>query len=262
MDNERNMPFLQHLEELRWRLVRAAIAILICTVVLFWQQKWIMDNIFLVMLDSNFITFRLMCEWFGVCTPSVSVELQSMNVAGQFSYALLTSILGGVVIASPYIFYQLWQFIKPGLKEKERNAMGGLIFYIALLFLIGILFGYFIITPLAIQFFGNYQISAKIQNIFTIDSYMGMMLSTIFYSGLLFLLPVISYLLTSLGVITSDFLRKYRKHAIIVVLILSAVITPPDVISQIITAIPITILYEVGIIASKKVEKRNKRNSN
>lgn len=258
MDNDKRMPFLQHLEELRWRLVRAAIAVLICTIVLFWQQKWIMDNIFLVMLDNNFITFRLMCEWFGVCSPSVTVEIQSMNVSGQFSYALLTSIMGGCVIASPYIFYQLWRFIKPGLKEKERNAMGGLIFYISLLFLLGIIFGYFIITPLAIQFFGNYHISDKIQNIFTIDSYMGMMISTIFYTGLFFLLPVISYLLTSLGIVSSDFLKKYRKHAIIIVLILSAVITPPDVVSQIIAAIPIVILYEIGIVASKRVEKRKK----
>ncbi|MCO5260697.1 MAG: twin-arginine translocase subunit TatC [Crocinitomicaceae bacterium] len=253
------MPFLQHLEELRWRLVRAAIAVLICTILLFWQQSWIMDNVFLIMLDTNFISFRLMCEWFGICTEPVSVEIQSMNVSGQFSYALLTSILGGVVIASPYIFYQLWLFIKPGLKENERKASSGLIFYVSLLFLLGILFGYFVITPLAIQFFGNYSMSDKIQNIFTIDSYMGMMLSTTFYTGLFFLLPIISYLLTSLGVITSDFLRKYRKHAIIVVLILSAVITPPDAISQIIVAIPITILYEIGVFASRRVEKRKNK---
>lgn len=259
MSEEKNMPFLQHLEELRWRLVRAAIAVLICSILLFWQQTWIMDNIFLVMLDNNFISFRLMCEWFGVCTESAPVIIQSMNVSGQFSYAMLTSILGGVVIASPFIFYQLWMFIKPGLKEKERKASSGLIFYISLLFILGILFGYFIITPLAIQFFGSYQISSDIQNNFTIDSYMGMILSTTFYTGLFFLLPVVSYLMTSLGVISSDFLKKYRKHAIIVVLILSAVITPPDVISQIIVAIPITILYEIGIFASKRVERRKNK---
>src|SRR5690606_24413624 len=184
------------------------------------------------------------------------VEMHSMNVSGQFSYALWTSILGGIVVASPFIFYQLWAFVKPALKDNEKNVMSGLVFYVSLLFILGILFGYFIVTPLTIQFFGSYQISKEIQNIFTIDSYMGMILSTIFYSGLFFLLPVVSFILTKIGLITSDFLRKYRKHALIGVLILAAVITPPDVITQIIVAIPIAILYEIGIITSKRVEKQ------
>lgn len=256
MSDEKNMSFLQHLEELRWRLVKCAIAIVLCASVIFYFQEWIMDNIFLKMLSEDFISFRLMCEWFGVCTAPTSVEMQSMNVSGQFSYALWTSILGGIVTASPFIFYQLWLFLKPALKTNEKSAMGGLVFYISLLFFIGILFGYFVVAPLTIQFFGNYKVSSKIQNIFTIDSYMGMILSTVFYTGLFFLLPIASYLFTKIGVISSDFLKKYRKHAFVGVLILAAVITPPDLISQVIVAIPIALLYEIGIYTSKRVEKK------
>jgi len=255
MDDEKNMSFLQHLEELRWRLVRCAIAIVIVGAVLFFYQQWIMDNVFLILLDDQFISFRLMCQWFDICTGPVLVEMQSMNVAGQFTYALWTSLLGGIVLASPVLFYQLWRFILPGLKVREREVMGGLVFYVSLLFLLGILFGYFVVTPMTIQFFGNYRISDQIQNIFTIDSYMGMILSTTFYTGLFFLLPVFSYLLAKLGLIDSKFLKKYRKHAIVGILILAAVITPPDLISQIIVAVPIAILYEFGIFVVKKVER-------
>lgn len=263
MSEEKNMSFLQHLEELRWRLVKSAIAIVTCAIVLFVYQEWIMDNIFLIMLDNNFISFKLLCHWFDVCTPPTPVEMQSMNVSGQFSYALWMSILGGIVVASPFIFYQLWAFIRPALKVTERSTMGGLVFYVSLLFLLGILFGYFVVTPMTIQFFGNYKISTQIQNIFTVDSYMGMILSTIFYTGLFFLLPIASYLLAKLGIITADFLRKYRKHALVGVLILAAVITPPDLISQVIVSIPIALLYEIGILTAARVEKkRNKENIN
>lgn len=260
MEEGKNMSFLQHLEELRWRLVKSSIAIVVCAGVLFYYQEWIMDNIFLKMLDADFISFRLLCDLLGICTEPAAVEMQSMNVSGQFSYALWTSILGGLVCASPFIFYQLWLFIKPALKENERNSMGGLVFYVSILFLLGILFGYFVVTPMTIQFFGNYRISTQIQNIFTIDSYMSMILSTVFYTGLFFLLPIGSYLLAKLGIITAEFLRKYRKHAIIGVLILSAVITPPDLISQIIVAIPIALLYEIGIITARRVEKKREKN--
>ncbi len=256
MGNEKNMSFLQHLEELRWRLVKCAIAIVICGTVIFLNQEWIMDHIFLALLDTQFFSYRILCEMFGVCIEKINVEMQSMNVAGQFSYAFMTSILGGIVVSSPFIFYQLWLFIKPALKENEYTTSRGLIFYVSFLFLLGILFGYFVIAPMTIQFFGNYQISKSIQNIFTIDSYMSLILSTIFYSGLFFLLPVFSYVFAKLGIITADILRKYRKHAIVGVLIISAVITPPDVISQIVVSIPIALLYEIGILSARRVDRK------
>jgi sec-independent protein translocase protein TatC len=259
MSEDKNMSFLQHLEELRWRLVRIAISIIIVSSVLFWYQEWIMNFFFISMKNTDFITFRLMCSWFNVCVGEIPVSFQSTSMSGQFSYALMMSIMGGIVLSFPFIFYQIWAFVKPGLKKNEKSIASGIVFYVSILFFIGILFGYFVVAPLAVQFFGSYQISSSIENKFTINSYLSMILSTVFYSGLLFLLPVVAYLFTKLGVITSAFLRKYRKHSIIGVLIISAAITPPDVISQIIVAIPIVLLYEISILVSWRVEKKMKK---
>lgn len=250
------MSFLEHLEELRWRLVRSAISIVIVASVLWWFQEWIMENLFFSMRNPDFITFRLICEHFGVCVDPVNVDFQSIELTGQFSYALMMSIMGGIVLSFPFIFYQIWSFVKPGLKQNESSVAKGIIFYVSFLFFLGILFGYFIVAPLCVQFFGNFQISEMVKNNFTLNSYMSTILSTVFYSGLLFLLPVVTYLFTKLGVITSDFLRKYRKHAIIGILVLSAIITPPDLISQVIVSIPIVLLYEIGILVSRRVEKK------
>ena len=258
MEEQGNMPFLNHLEELRWRLVRAAIAILIVGTVIWFYQETIINVVFLSMAKKEFITFRIMCQFFGVCITEIPIKFQSMTVSGQFSYALMMSFLGGIVVTFPYLFYQIWAFVKPGLKFKEKNLARGIVFYVSLLFFLGILFGYYIVAPLSIQFFGSYQMSSKIENIFTVNSYMSTILSTVFYCGLFFLLPVVTYLLTKIGLFDSAFLKKYRKHAIVIILILAAIITPPDVISQIIVSIPILILYEIGIIVSKRVEKQAK----
>ncbi len=259
MNEEKNMSFLDHLEELRWRLVRIAISILVIATVLFIYQEWIMNTFFIAMVNPNFISFRLMCEWFDVCIPKIPVGFQSTTMSGQFSYALMVSIMGGIVLSFPFIFYQIWSFVKPGLKQNERSMASGIVFYVSILFFLGILFGYFIVAPLTVQFFGSYQITDKIENKFTISSYMSTILSTVFWSGVLFLLPVVTYIFTKLGVITPEFLRKYRKHAIIVVLIIAAAITPPDLISQIIVSIPIMILYEIGIFAAVRVEKNRQK---
>jgi sec-independent protein translocase protein TatC len=258
MEDQGNMPFLNHLEELRWRLVRAAIAILIVGTAIWFYQETIINVVFLSMAKKEFITFRIMCQFFGVCITEIPIKFQSMTVSGQFSYALMMSFLGGIVLTFPYLFYQIWAFVKPGLKFKEKNLARGIVFYVSLLFFLGILFGYYIVAPLSIQFFGSYQMSSKIENIFTVNSYMSTILSTVFYCGLFFLLPVVTYLLTKIGLFDSAFLKKYRKHAIVIILILAAIITPPDVISQIIVSIPILILYEIGIVVSKRVEKQKK----
>lgn len=179
-----------------------------------------------------------------------------MTVSGQFNYAMMMSVIGGIIISSPYIFYQIWAFVKPGLKKNEISASKGLVFYVSLCFFSGIFFGYFVVAPLTIQFFGSFQISPEIENNFTIGSYVGTIISTVFYTGLLFLLPVASYILTKIGLIGPEFLMKYRKHAIVVILIISAIITPPDMLSQIIVSIPIIILYEIGIWVSKRITKK------
>ena len=259
MENSGNMSFLQHLEELRWRLVRCAIVIVLLAIVIWYFQEEIMVNLFLSMKDKDFVTFRLLCQYIGVCVEEIPVKMQSMTVSGQFTYALMMSFLGGLVISFPYVFYQIWSFIKPGLKQREKKMVNGLVFYVSLLFFLGILFGYFLVAPLSVQFFGSYQISNQIENNFTIGSYMSTIFSTVFYSGLFFLLPVVSYLLTKIGLINVSFLIKYRKHAIVAILILAAIITPPDIASQIIVSIPIIILYEIGILVSKRAERLAKK---
>ncbi len=249
------MSFIEHLEELRWRLVRSAIAVILIGIIIWIFQEWIMNNVFMSMKKKDFFSFRILCDYIGTCVDDIPVQLQSMTVSGQFGYALMMSFIGGLVIGFPFIFYQIWAFLKPGLKFKEKKMAKGIVFYVSFLFFLGILFGYFIVAPLSIQFFGSYQISNEIRNDFTISSYMSMILSTVFYTGLFFLLPVVTYLLTRIGVLNPEFLVNYRRHAIVGILILSAIITPPDIISQIIVSIPIFILYEVGIQISKRVVK-------
>ncbi len=258
MSDQKNMSFLQHLEELRWRIVRSAVVILVFAITLWIFQEWIMETLFLSMRDHDFISFRLICEYFGICVDEIPIDFQSTEVTGQFSYALMMSIMGGVVLAFPFIFYQIWRFVKPGLKTREESVAKGIVLYVSLLFFLGISFGYFIIAPLCVQFFGTFQMSDMIENKFTVSSYMSTILSTVFYSGILFLLPVVAYLFTKLGVLTPDFMRNYRKHAIVAILILSAIITPPDLISQVIVGVPIVLLYEIGILVSARVEKRIK----
>jgi sec-independent protein translocase protein TatC len=255
MSDNKQMSFLDHLEELRWRLMRSAIAVVIFAIVIWIYQKEIMENVFLIMVDPNFLTFRLLCEYLNVCIDKIPVNFQSMTLSGQFSYALMMSIMGGAVLAFPYIFYQLWSFVKPGLKFKERKMAKGIVFYVSILFFTGILFGYFVVAPLSVQFFGAFQITDKIRNDFTISSYMSTILSTVFYTGLFFLLPVVTYLLVKIGLFTPEFLVKYRKHAVVVILILAAVITPPDVISQVIVTIPIYLLFEISVLVAKRVAK-------
>lgn len=248
-----NMSFLDHLEELRWRLVRSSIAVLVVAVVIWIFKEWIMENLFLSMKESNFITYRWFCDYFGVCIDNIPINPQSTEMMGQFSYAINMSIMGGIVVASPYVFYQFWSFIKPGLKERELKMAKGTVFYTSILFFLGVLFGYFVIAPLTVQFFGTFQLSTQIENNFTVSSYMSIVLSTIFFTGLLFLIPVVIYFLAKLDVITPMFLKKYRRHAIVVILILAALITPPNLISQIIVAIPILILYEISIILATRI---------
>jgi len=256
-----NMSFLDHLEELRWRLVRSSIAILIVGSVIWIFKTWIIENLFLSMSKADFITFRWMCSLFDVCIDDIPIKMQSTEVMGQFSYAINLALMGGIVVAFPFIFHQFWSFIKPGLKQNELKVARGTVFFTTILFFLGILFGYFIIAPMTVQFFGTFQLSKEISNDFTISSYMSIVLSTIFFTGLLFLIPIVIYFLAKLDVITAAFLRKYRRHAIVAVLILAALITPPNLISQIIVAIPIMILYEISILIAVKISKERMKSA-
>ncbi len=258
------MPFLAHLEELRWRLVRSAIAVALGAVVMFIFTEDMVETLFMSMRYADFPTYSFFC-WLSetlqlddtLCANEINIDgLQSIGMADQFTTHILFALGGGVVLAFPFIAYQMWGFLKPALKEGERKNSIWIMVSTTLLFFLGILFGYFIIAPLTVQFFGNYKIQDDTLNVFTISSYMGMITKTTFLSGVFFELPVIIYILSRIGIMTPAFLRKYRRHAIVVVLVLSAIITPPDFISQVIVAIPIMLLYELSIVISARVQKR------
>lgn len=257
--DDQEMSFLDHLEELRWRIVKSVIAILVFAIAMWFFKEWVIQNLFIAMTKPNFISFRMMCEWFGLCSDEIPVNFQSTKVGAQFTYALLLSIVGGFIVAFPYVFNQLWGFVKPGLRENEKQVVKGITFYVTILFLLGVVFGYLVVAPLCIQFFGYFTMAPEFQNIWMIGSFMSLIISSVIFTGILFLLPVVIYILSKIGVVTPEFLKKYRKHAIVGVLILSAIITPPDFISQIIVSVPIIILYEVGIIISKRVERARNR---
>ena len=260
-EQEENMSFLGHLEELRWRLVKMVIAILIFAIVIFVFTEWITMNIFLNLAEPDFPIFNFFCEIFNICVDKINIKWQSVEMTGQFSTNLLMAIVGGVVVAFPWIFYQIWSFVKPGLKEKEVKSARGIVFFVSVLFFFGIAFGYFVIAPLTVQFFGNWTMAYQIKNQITINSYLKTIVSTVFFTGVLFLLPVVIQIFSKLGIITSSWLKKYRKHSFVVVLILAAIITPPDLITQIIVAIPIMLLYELGIRIAKRIEKKRYKDS-
>jgi sec-independent protein translocase protein TatC len=262
-----DMSFLDHLEDLRWHLVRICIAIVLCGTVAFLFKSFIFDVIILGPKEMSFPTYRWLCsmtQLIGIedssfCGESFPFEIQSRTLAGQFSAHLWTSIYAGVIVAFPYILYQLWAFISPGMHSNERKHASGFIIISSLLFFIGILFGYYIVTPLSINFLGTYTVSQQVHNDFDLSSYIGLVRATVIASGIIFELPIIIYFLTKIGLVTPEFLKKYRKYALVIVLILSAIITPPDIASQVIVAIPILILYQVSIFISKIVIKNQKR---
>lgn len=270
-DSEKEMTFLDHLEELRWHIIRAAVAVLLVSVVAFvWKD--IVFNILFAPKRGDFVTYRMFCSvghFFGFesdfCNSELPFTIQSRTMAGQFSAHIWTSIWTGIVVSFPYLLYELWKFISPGLYENERRLAKGFILIASLLFFLGVLFGYYLITPLSVNFLGSYSVSPEVVNQIDIDSYISVVRSSVLSCGIVFELPIIIYFLTRLGIVTPHFMRKYRKHAVIVVLIIAAIITPPDVASQIIVAIPIMILYEVSIFISayvyKKEQKKLKLNS-
>ena len=261
------MSFLGHLEELRWRLFRAVIAVLVFAIVLFVFTEWVITNVYISMSETNFATYQFFCYLSqnlgfddALCANQIKLDLQSIKMMGQFTTNMYFSLIGGVILAFPYIFSQIWGFVKPGLKSGEKNVSRGVIFFSTLLFFIGVMFGYFLVSPLCVQFFGNYSMSESIQNNITINSYISIITTTTFFTGLFFQLPIVVYLLTKLGVLSPELVKKVRKHALVAILIMSAIITPPDIISQILVSIPILGLYEASILVSKRVIKnKNKR---
>lgn len=260
------MTFLEHLEELRWTLVRSAIAIAVGMVGCFIAKDFLFDSIILAPKDSSFITYRGLC-WLGhrlgmgdvMCVSDMVFTLQNISMSGQFFTHLMVSFVGGLIIAFPYVLWELWRFISPGLHTNERGSVGGLVFFASILFLLGVGFGYFLLAPLSIQFFGSYQVSAAVENTVALDSYIAMVTSVTLWTGVIFELPLVILFLTRAGIVTPAFLRTYRKHAFVVILILAAILTPPDVVSQLIVSVPLMALYEFGILIAGRTLRRMER---
>ena len=253
-----NMSFLEHLEELRWHILRSMFAIVIVAIGCFIMKDFIFDTIIFGPKKLSFPTYKFLCNVAtfinietNFCGEEFPFVIQNRTMAGQFSAHIWTSIIGGFIISFPYVIYELWKFISPGMHENERKKSRGFIFITSLLFFIGVLFGYYVVTPLSINFLGNYTISEEVFNDFDLASYIGLLRASVLASGLIFELPIIIHYLTKVGLVTPDFLRKNRKFALVIVLSLSAIITPQDIASQIIVTIPMLVLYEISIIISK-----------
>jgi sec-independent protein translocase protein TatC len=263
LNDDKEMSFLDHLEELRWHVVRSLAAVVVGTIGAFISAKWIFQHIIFAPARVDFPTFEALCKFgrlFGsddLCIQEIPFKVQSRFMTGQFTMHILASFVIGFIVAFPYVVWEFWRFIRPGLYSTERKYSKGAVASISFLFLTGILFGYYVLAPLMISFLANYQISDMIVNEFDITSYVSTVVGVVFGCGLLFQLPVVIYFLTKIGIVTPAFLRRYRKHAIVIILIVGAIVTPSaDPFSQALIAMPLYLLYEISILISSGVVKR------
>jgi len=269
---EKEMSFLEHLEELRWHIIRSVLAIFTFMVIAFIFKRFIFDTIILAPKTSDFITARLLCQ-FGeflnlkfnsqnftaLCINTHPFNLINIKMSGQLTTHITVSMVAGLILAFPVILWEFWQFFKPALRSNEAKYARGAVTAASLLFFTGVLFGYFLLAPLSFHFMGSYEISPDVVNQINVRSYIGTLTSLCLATGLIFELPILAFFFTKIGLITPSFLRKYRKHAIVVIFIVAAVITPPDVFSQALVSIPLLILYEVSILISARVMKKKSK---
>ena len=259
------MSFLQHLEELRWHIVRSAVSVIIFAVVAFFFSRYIFDYILLSPKGTEFITNRLLCQLAermnapDLCINSKPLKLVSIEMAEQFYADIMVSLYAGIIVAFPYIIWEVWRFIMPALYENERKHARGSVFSISAMFFLGALFGYYIIVPLTVHFLAGWNVNESVESTIRLKSY----ISTIAFipgaTGVIFELPILMVFLTKVGVISPNFMIKYRKHAIIVLMVLASVITPPDILSMLLVMLPLIILYEISIILCKRVVKRKQK---
>lgn len=258
------MSFWGHLDALRGHLFRSSLVVIILSVVLFCYPTFLFDTVIFGPLKADFITYKAFCKLGhmlhmgdDLCFGHYTFKLQSLGLSDQFTSQMWIAFIGGLILGSPYVLWEVWRFIKPALKEREKKASIPFIASATLLFVIGVSFSYFVIAPLMINFLGNYQVSTMVENNFTMDSYISTVTTLTLSAGLIFELPILVYFLTRFGLMTPQFMRKYRKHAIVVILIVAGVITPsPDITSQLLVAFPLYFLYEASIFVSYFVVKR------
>lgn len=256
------MGFVDHLDVLRMHLIRSIVAVFVLSILAFFFKEFIFDTVILAPKDPSFITNRVLCalgHWFdsdGLCMNENDFQLINIELAGQFRAHLIISVIVGVILGFPYLVWELWRFIKPAFSKEELKNTNGVLFYVSLLFTIGVSFGYYMICPLTINFLTNYIASAEFVNTITIRSYISMVTTISLSTGLVFQLPILMFFLAKMGLINPVLLRKYRKHAIVALFILSGIITPPDVFTQFLVVIPLYLLFEMSITITDRVYKK------
>jgi len=260
---DQEMSFLDHLETLRWHLVRSIGVILGFTILAFINKTVVFDLIVLGPSRLDFWTYEQLCNLShflvlgnNLCFEEMGFKLSNIHMAGQFTQHIFVSVAFGIILGFPYLVYELWRFLKPALDRSERKYARGMIFFSSLLFFLGVLFGYYLLTPMSVQFLGSYRVSDTVQNAITLRSYVSTVASVTFAAAIIFEMPVVVYFLSKMGLITPRDMRYYRKHALIVVLLIAAVLTPPDVTSQLLLCLPFLILYEISISLSAIVSKK------
>ena len=251
------MTFLDHLEELRWHIVRALGAMVLTGIVFFIFQKWLFQYVVMGVKQDWFPTYRLFCALGeNLCFTAPEFKLQAVGFAEAFILSIKVSFIMGFIASFPYVFYQIWSFVKPGLYESEQKYTRGVVFICSALFMTGILFGYFVISPFATNFLMGYQLP-EVENIPTLSSYINYMVMFTLPAGIVFELPIVVYFLAKLGLVTAGGMRTYRRHAAIGILLLAAILTPPDIVTQFLIGVPLYILYEISIVIARRVEKKN-----
>ena len=261
-EEEKEMTFFDHLEELRWHIFRSAGVIALAGLCMFFMENFVFTTIIFGPRNPEFITYRVICSFSNaigigdqLCFYPKAFGLITPDMGELFLTHIKMSFLLGFVLAIPYVFWEIWRFVGPGLTDKERKASRGAVLICSFLFTLGVLFGYYVISPFAISFLTGYELPG-VESTPSLDSYIGYMIMFTMPTGLVFQMPVAAHVLTMIGVLSSSFLKTYRRHAAVVIVIVAGIITPPDAFSQILVALPLFGLYEVSIIVSKRVEKK------
>ncbi len=262
---EKEMSFLEHLEEFRWHIIRALLSIAVFAILAFIFRGIIWNQIILAPSRPDFWTYEMFCRLGSLtgtdyfCIDELPFIIQNRRMTAQFTMALTSSFVIGLIVAFPYVFWEIWRFVEPGLYSHEKKLTKGAVFVVTLLFLTGIMFGYYIVAPISINFLTHFQLDPSIHNEIDLTSYVSTVMMLVLASGIMFQLPVVVFFLTKAGIITPEGLKTYRKHAIVVILVLSALITPPDVISQILMSIPLIFLYEISILIAQAIKRKEER---
>ena len=257
---EAEMSFIEHLEELRWHIIKSISSVFLFTIIVFVAKDFVFGKIILGPSNNEFFTYDILCnisEKLGLskalCIDNIKFSIQNIDLPGQFLIHIKSSIVLGFIVAFPYVVYQIWSFVRPGLYENEQKYTRGVDLFSSLFFLLGVTFGYFILVPFSINFLGSYTVSDVVQNQVSLNSYVGVLTSLILACGFIFELPMITFILAKIGLINAPLMKNYRKHAVVAILLLAAIITPPDLISQFLIGLPLYILYEFSILIAARV---------